>query len=56
VNPRSNYAAEALMGAAECYVNAGDKSKARDAYRRVLSEYPESPFVKTAITKLEGLK
>jgi tetratricopeptide (TPR) repeat protein len=56
VNPRSNYAAEALMGAAECYVSVGDKSKARDAYRRVLSEYPESPFVKTAITKLEGLK
>jgi tetratricopeptide (TPR) repeat protein len=56
VNPRSNYAAEALMDAAECYVGVGDKSKARDTYRRVLSEYPESPFVKTAVTKLEGLK
>jgi tetratricopeptide (TPR) repeat protein/chitodextrinase len=56
VNPRSNYAAEALMGAAECYLSLGDKPKARDTYKRVLGEYPESPFVKTALTRLEEIK
>ncbi len=56
VNPRSNYAAEALMNAALSWEKLGDKAKARDTYRRVPAEYPESPYVKDAIKQSEGLK
>jgi len=56
VNPRSNYAAEALLAAGDCFLKLGEKPKARDTYKRVLGEYPESPFVKTALRRLEELK
>ena len=56
VNPKSNYAAEALMSAGACYLKLGDKEKARDTYKQVLSEYPESPLVKDALKQLEMLK
>ena len=56
VNPKSNYAAEALMTAGACYLKSGDKEKARDTYKQVLSEYPESPLVKDALERFESLK
>ena len=56
VNPRSNYAAEALMNAALSWEKLGDKVKARDTYRRVPAEYPESPYVKDALKQAEGLR
>ena len=56
VNPKSNYAAEALMTAADCYLKGGDKTRARDTYNRVLAAYPESPYVKEALGKIEKLK
>lgn len=56
VNPRSNYAAEALMAAGACRLKSGDKAKARDTYKQVLSDYPESPCVKGALERLEKLE
>ncbi|HUU43194.1 MAG TPA: tetratricopeptide repeat protein, partial [Planctomycetota bacterium] len=55
VNPRSNYAPEALMIAADCHTRLGDKPAARDTYNRVITGYPESPFVKDAVKALERL-
>ena len=56
VNPASNYAGELLMTAGECHLALGDKTAARDTYKRVLGEYPESPHVKDALSRLEALK
>jgi TolA-binding protein len=56
VNPASGYAAEALMIAADCRLRKGDKTGARDTYKRVLAEYPESPLVADALKQLEELK
>lgn len=56
VNPKSNYAAEALMTAAGCRLKLGDKTGARDTYKRVLTGYPESPLVRDALKQLEALR
>jgi TolA-binding protein len=56
VNPGSNYADEALLIAGDCLAALGDKTKARDTYKRILSEYPESPLVKEALARIESLK
>ena len=56
VNPKSNYAAEALMTAAACRLKLGDNPGARDTYNRVLTEYPESPYVKDALKRLEQIR
>ena len=55
VNPKSNYAGEALLVAGDAWAKLGDKEKSRNTYKRVLRDYPESPFVKAAKERL-GVK
>ncbi len=42
--PGSRYADEAIFLAGRCYYEEGDYLEAEDRFRRVLREYPDSPF------------
>jgi len=48
VNPRSNYAPELLMLAAEACRAAGRDGKARQTLQRLIKDYPESPLAQRA--------
>ncbi len=54
VNPRSHYAPELLMLAADAYTKMQKADLARKTFRRIVKEYPESPLAakaKMAISK-----
>ena len=53
VNPRSNYAAQLLMMAAEAYAKLGKSDAASAALKRIVERYPESPLAKEAAEKLK---
>ncbi|HET6429286.1 MAG TPA: tetratricopeptide repeat protein [Phycisphaerae bacterium] len=52
VNPRSNYAPELLMKAAEAYAAQRQDALARQTFQRVIDGYPESPLAADARKKL----
>ena len=54
VNPRSNYAPELLMLAAEACRALGKADAARTALRRIVQNYPESPLAAKARKQLAG--
>jgi len=57
VNPRSNYADKLLLIAADAYQKKGDKAGAIASLRKVVADYPASPLVpeaKSRLAKLEG--
>lgn len=52
VNPRSNYAAELLMKAAEAHEKLGNRPAAIAAWKRIVERYPESPLAADAAAKM----
>ncbi len=56
VNPRSNYADRLLMKVYECWMKKGDKMRAAAALRRIIKDYPASPLVPEAKSKLAALR
>jgi len=55
-NPKSFYAPEALMMAAECYLKLRDKPKAVNALQTVVNDYRDSTLVEDAQKKLKELQ
>lgn len=53
VNPASNYGAELLMLAANCYKNLKDPDKADAALKQIVKDFPESPLAADAATQLK---
>ena len=51
VNPRSNYAAELLMMAAEAQDKLGRPDAAAATRKRIVKQYPESPLAAKAVEK-----
>jgi tetratricopeptide (TPR) repeat protein len=54
VNPRSNYAPELLMLAAEAYRQLGKRDVARATLQRIVTGYPESPLAAEAAKKIKA--
>ncbi len=50
------FGARALLGQAHCYEALGDRSKAIEAYERLLKEYPDTWMARRAEERLEELK
>jgi TolA-binding protein len=48
VNPRSHYAPELLMLAADAYTKMRKTDLARKTFRRIVKDYPESPLAAKA--------
>lgn len=56
VNPRSNYAAELLLLAADACRRLGKDSEAKAALRQIVEKYPESPLAAEAAKVAKALK
>ncbi len=54
-NPHSAYAVRLLMLAAECYVDQGDRRKARLTLQTAVEDYPEDPARDEARRRLQAL-
>ncbi|MFI5251466.1 MAG: tetratricopeptide repeat protein [Bacteroidota bacterium] len=53
--PRTTKKDDAQMMIGNCYLSLGDKAKAKDEFKKLIANYPASPFVKRAKAKLAGL-
>lgn len=56
VNPRSPYAAECLLLAAECYQKLGDNKRAVAILRQIVNEQKDSPLRPEAAKRLKALE
>jgi len=54
VNPTSNYSAELLFLAADSLRRLAKPDQSREALKRIVNKYPESPFAAKAAEKLKG--